>query len=79
MTTKKHSRSFTKCKEAISKPGVFTAFSPESTSYRRLKWYTADELEARLQKMARHLETIHNPHLKRPIQHEIKTIKSILS
>ena len=80
MTTKKHSRSYLKkSKEAKKMPGVFPVFSPESTSYSRLKWYTAGELEARRQKMARHLDTIQNPHLRKKIRFEIKTIKSILS
>lgn len=80
MNTKKHNRSYlNKSKEEKKMPGVFPAFSPESTSYSRLKWYTADELEARRKKMARHLDTIQNPHLRQKIRFELKTIKSILS
>ncbi len=78
MTKKKHSRSYrTFSKEA--KTGVFPVFSPESMSYRRLIWYTTEELEARRQKMARHLDTIQNPVLRKKIRYELRTIKSILS
>jgi len=79
MNQKKYSRSSQTMNSIKRHTGVFTAFSPDSWSYRRLAWYTADELTARSKKMHRHLETIQNPVLRKKIRYELKTIKSILS
>jgi len=76
MSQKKHNRSENRRNK--KEPG-FSVFSPESWSERRLKWYTPAELFAKKHNILQMQQNIHNPVLLRKINHELLTIKSILS